>query len=304
MLNANRFIIFAVTAAMVSVLSSCDKLEGLTSKLSKKDSSPKASQKNASKKMGPMPADAVARVGDWVLTKKEYEERLEALKELVPEYDDSDEESRRLVLEELVRQELLIKDAEDSGFAQSEDIEEAVEEFRRTLIVREVVQQKTENITVTEEEAREFYKQNENVLIEPLELDVSEIVVETEDKAKQILASILQGADFSEAARANSISESASEGGSLGFITEVSFPQMGNALMTLEEGGVSNVFKGPEGFYIVKVNEKRGGELIPFEELKEQIIENQKRVKQQQAVLEYINGLRNEYKVEINEDLI
>ena len=65
-----------------------------------------------------------------------------------------------------------------------------------------------------------------------------------------------------------------------------------------------SVFKGPEGFYIVKLEEKRGGEPIPFEEIKEEIIQNQTLAKQQKAIMDHIAELEKKIEVEKNESLL
>jgi len=164
--------------------------------------------------------------------------------------------------------------------------------------------QKTQNLTVSEEEAKQIFEENKDVLIEPIQMRVSEIVVADKAKAEEILISILQGNDFAEAARMHSISDSAEKGGDLGYLEEVPFPQMGNQLVTLEEGDVSRVFSGPQGYYIIKVDEKSGGEPMKFEDVKDMIIEQQTMIKQQQVVLDYIERLRGIYDVDINESLI
>ena len=79
---------------------------------------------------------------------------------------------------------------------------------------------------------------------------------------------------------------------------------MVNELLKLKQGEVSGVFKGPEGFYIVKVEEIKGGAQIPYEEIKEDIIRNRTLIKQQQIILDYIEKLEKEIKVEINEGLL
>lgn len=280
--------------------SGCEQMEKLfPKKEEKKAVSPvvKAGPKKIS-------GDVIVRVGGWTLTRAEFTERLEALKEAVPDYDIEDKESRRLVLEELVRQQLLVEDAKKTGMSDSPEIREAVEEFRRTLIVREAARSKTENITVTDKEAQEFYEQNRNLMVDQLQLRAGEIVVAEKSRADAILIELLQGADFAKIARESSIAASAANGGDLGFITEVPFAEMGNALMALDAGEVSGVFRGPQGFYIVKVIEKSGGAPIPFAEIKDEIIQNQMMVKQQQAILEYIDQLRKTIPVEINENLL
>ena len=251
-----------------------------------------------------MAANTLARVGSWSITAEEFKERLAALKEVVPEYDISNPQAKAMVLDELINQQILVLGAEKSGLVQQKDIQAAVEEFRRTLIVREVAQQLTAGIEVSEEEARTFYDENKDALVGPPQWHVREIVFATKEEATSVLGEILSGADFAEMARQHSSGKTATEGGDLGFITQEPFPQMGSALMSLEVGGVSGVFKGPEGHYIVKLEEKKDGEQLSFEEIKEDIIQSQTLFKQQQVILDHINRLKSEITVEINEQLL
>jgi len=267
---------------------------------------PKAAvvQDQSKKDDGPMAPNVLARIGDWSITAEEFEERLAALKEVVPEYDIVDPEARRLVLDELVNQQVLVAGAEKQGLTRQKDIQAAVEEFRRTLIVREIAQQLTENIKGTEEDALAFYNENKEAMVGPTQWDVREIVVSTKEQATSILSDVLSGSDFAETAKQYSTGETAEEGGDLGFITEEPFPQMGSALLPLEEGDVSSVFKGPNGFYIVKLEEKKDGEAVSFDEIKEEIIQSQTLLMQQQAILDHLDQLKKIIKVEINESLL
>ena len=252
----------------------------------------------------PVAPNVLAKVGNWTITKEEFEDRLAALKEVVPDYDINDPQARQLVLDELINQQVLVAGAEGSGLTRQKGIQAAVEEFRRTLIVREVARQLTENITVTDEEARAFYDQNVEAKVGPAEWHVREIVVPTKEEATSILTEILTGADFAEMARQRSIGNTAAQGGDLGFITEEPFPQMGSALLPLEAGDVSSVFRGPQGYYIVKLEEKRDGTRISYEEIKEDIIESQMLFKQQQKILEHLDRLKETTPIEVNEQLL
>lgn len=253
---------------------------------------------------GTMAPDTLARVGNWSISTEEFNDRLIALKEVVPEYDLNNTEARRLVLDELINQQVLVDGATRSGLARQKDIEAAVDEFRRTLIVREVARQLTENISVSEGEARDFYETNKDAMVGPAQWRVREIVASTQAEANRLLAEILNGSDFAETARLNSIGETAADGGDLGFITQEPFPQMGSALLSLEEGGVSGVFKGPLGFYIVKLEEKKEGEAVAFEEIKDEIIQSQTLFKQQEAILEHLERIKANADIQINEQLL
>jgi len=252
----------------------------------------------------PLPANTLASVGSWSITVEEFKDRLKALKEVAPNFDVENKEGKSLVLEELVRQQLLVEEAQQTGLTNQKDIKAAVEEFRRTLIVREAAKKLTENITVTDEEAKAFYEEKKDLLVEPMQWHVREIVFDTQEKANEILIEILKGVDFTETAKQHSVGKSAVNEGDLGFINDVPFAQMANPLLALDTGDVSSVFKGPEGFYIIKLEEKKGGEALAFEDIKEEIINNQMLLKQQQAILNHLEQLKQKIKVEVNEQLL
>jgi len=208
------------------------------------------------------------------------------------------------MLEELVRQQLLVWDAERKGVAQQKDILDAIDEFRRTLLVQEVAKKIVEDLAATEEEAKEFYELNKDKIVEPPQWHLREIVVDAQLKANELSVEILKGGDFVEIAKQNSKSETAAQGGDLGTVSEAPFPEMDSILASLNTGDVSSVFKCPDGYCIIKVEEKKGGSPIPFEDIKQEIIDDRTAFKQQQAILEHINKLEKEIKVEKNESLL
>ncbi|HPB67409.1 MAG TPA: peptidyl-prolyl cis-trans isomerase [Candidatus Omnitrophota bacterium] len=248
--------------------------------------------------------NVLAKVGSWVLTIEEFKERLAALKEVVPDYDPADVEQNKMILEELIRQQLLVQDAENSGIAKDKDISEAVEEFRRTLLVREVASRLTKDIAVTEEEAQEYYDVNKEEFTEQAQWRARELVVETEEEAKQILVELYQGADFVEKVKEKSKSNSAWQKGDLGLKSEFDFPKMQKVVEALEVGDVSGVFQGPNGYYIVKLEEKQGGEPQNFEDIKEDIITGLTLLKQQQAILEHLEKIRQQTDIQVNLKLL
>lgn len=253
---------------------------------------------------GSLPPNVLARVGTWTITVDEFKERLNALKEAVPDFDAENIDAKKTVLDELVRQQLVVLDAERRGVADQKDIKAALEEFRRTILVQEVVRKLTEGISVSDEEVQKFYEEQKALLVEPEQWHVRAIVVDSQLKANELSVELVKGVDFAEMAKQHSIGPEASAGGDLGFITEAPFPEMANALMPLNVGDISGVFKGPQGYYIVKVEEKKTGEQIPFEKIKEEIKQNQMMLKQQQAVLDYVKKLEQEVKTEKKEELL
>ncbi|MDO8675296.1 MAG: peptidyl-prolyl cis-trans isomerase [Candidatus Omnitrophota bacterium] len=259
---------------------------------------------SAAETSSPIPKDVLVRVGGWTLTGSQFEERLKLLKEGLPDFDATKPGSKEALLNELIRQQLLVKDAENSGLARESDITEAVEDFRRTLLVQKLANQLTKDIVADEKEAQEYYDQNKDLFVEPVQYTVREIMVADETAAKNILVQLLQGADFAETAKAQSKAKTASGGGALPAFTKAPFEAMQSAIANLDAGGVSSVFKGPEGFYIVKVDSKKGGAMKPFAGVKQDLIAGLTLRKQQKAILDHINQLAEKTKVEINQELL
>lgn len=300
-------VIFSSTGCeKISNIAALFKKEKSISTLTKSDSSTEVRGVAAAKtsKNEPLEQDVLARVGEWTVTVDEFDDRLKALKEVVPQYDIENPESKKLVLDELVRQQLFVLEAEQSGVANQKDILAAIEEFKRTLIVREMVGTITADLEVTEEEALAFYEENKARLVEPGEWRVSEIVVKDKIAASELSTRLLKGEDFATLAKENSVGATAAQGGDLGLINDVPFAEMAPALLELKIGEVSQVFQGPEGFYIVKLVDKKEGKTIPYETIKEDIVNSQMLQKQQQLIKNYLETLEGKFTITVNEDLL
>ncbi|MBI3314600.1 MAG: peptidyl-prolyl cis-trans isomerase [Candidatus Omnitrophica bacterium] len=298
--------ISVLTAAFLftTIFTGCD-LFNPPKKTPKKDASAQAVAPGAAEApSSSMAKDVLVRVGSWTLTESQFEERLKLLKEGLPDFDAAKPGSKEALLNELIRQQLLVKDAENSGLARESDITEAVEDFRRTLLVQKLASQLTKDIVADEKEAQEYYDQNKDLFVDPVQYTVREIVVADEVTAKNILVQLLQGADFSETAKAQSKAKTASGGGALPAFAKAPFEAMQSAITNLDTGGVSAVFKGPEGFYIVKVDGKKGGAMKPFAGVKQDLISGLTLRKQQEAILDHLNQLAEKTKIEINKELL
>ncbi len=80
-------------------------------------------------------------------------------------------------------------------------------------------------------------------------------------KAQDLAARAAKGEDFGQLAIANSNSQTALDGGQLGWRKGTQLPQFILDLVTrMKPGDVSQPVRTPSGFHIVKLNERRGGE--------------------------------------------
>jgi len=183
-------------------------------------------------------------------------------------------------------------------------VKQAVEKNKRDLMVLQDIKDITKSITVTSKEIEDYYNTYKEQLKEPEERQISEIVVGSEQDARDILIQLLQGADFATLAKSNSKSSSAKDGGDLGFIKKGKKSAQFDAAAfsdSLDVGKISSVFKTPDGYSIVKLEAKRGGKQKSLSEMWEDINRGLLFLKQQQAIEELLGRLSRDAKIEVYE---
>jgi len=251
-----------------------------------------------------LPKDVLVKVGDWTLTVNEFNERVKNIKQVVTTFDEKNVEAKKMLIEELVRQQLMVYEAREKKLNETKEFHATIKDFENNVLVQELVSGLTKDIQVTEDAAREYYDKNPDVFVKPVEKKISEIVVATETEARDILVQILQGADFANIAKERSSGKTAAEGGELGFLTKGTFEKMDKAMESLNKGGVSAVLQGPDGFYVVRADDVRGGDKVSFDEVKADLIKGLTAQKQQQVVLEKMAEIARKVKVSVNAELL
>lgn len=248
-----------------------------------------------------LPKSVIAKVGDWTLTVSDFNLRIKNIKQVMPDFDDKNIEAKKMLVDELIRQQLMVMEARNQKIDKSDDVLAAVKDFENNLLVQELVVGLTKDIKVSEADAKAYFDQNPDVFIKPVEKKITEIVVPTEKEAKEILVLLLQGGDAMMIAKDRSKGSSAKSGGDLGYLEQAPFEQMQKALEGIAtKGGVSTVFQGPEGFYLVKVEDVRGGDKVTFEEVKGELIKGLSVQKQQQSVFAKLDEIAKRVKVSVN----
>ncbi|NIT36741.1 MAG: hypothetical protein GTN49_09610 [candidate division Zixibacteria bacterium] len=131
-----------------------------------------------------------------------------------------------------------------------------------------------------------------------LELRVTEADIEAaRAKAKEALAALARGELFADvAAEFSENEETAARGGLVGEVDineiEAEMPGIAGAIERLSPGEVTPVVERPEGFFIVKLEERREGREVSYEEARERIkrlLQTQKLALEQKK---YLQGLK------------
>ncbi|WP_404988372.1 peptidylprolyl isomerase [Clostridium culturomicium] len=212
------------------------------------------------------------------------------------------EQGKAQLLEQLISFELVSKYAADEKLDETEEYKEQLEILKKDLLIQAGVKKVLDAVTVTDEEVKAFYDNNPNMFKGEASVRAKHILVDSEEKAKEVKASIDGGVSFEEAAQKNSSCPSSSQGGDLGFFTRGRMvPEFEEAAFELAIGEVSEPVKTQFGYHLIKVEEKTAEVTKSFDEVKDQLKVNLLSQKQNATYLNFINKLKQEQEVKMGQ---
>ena len=143
---------------------------------------------------------------------------------------------------------------------------------RDQLTIQQLLEREINNrVNVTDNEVSHFLENPQNraemdvtynlshILIGIPESAAPEAIQAAKKRAEDILQQLKAGADFEQIAVSYSQGADALKGGSLGWKKPGELPELFlGALKNMSPGGISDVLRSPNGFHILKMNDKRG----------------------------------------------
>lgn len=250
----------------------------------------------------------VARVGDYKITLKDLDD---ILSQYPPQFRTAFTtfERKKNLVETLIDNKLFALAAEREGLDKDPDVQKQVQTARERILNFAYYKKISNGITVSDEEAKQYYDAHQKEFTTPEQIKARHILVKTEDEAKAIKADLDKGGNFEEIAKQKSTDKiTAPRGGDLGLRQKgflgVGGPDFEKAAFALEVGKISDPVKTNAGYHIIKVEEKRPPALRDFEKEKQNIIRRLKNEKERQAVDNTKKKLRQEMRASIDEELI
>lgn len=176
------------------------------------------------------------------------------------------------------------------------------DELRNQIRINKRIEEIERRAEPTEAEMRLFFELNRDQYRNEERVQARQIVLDDRASADRVFAEVsAPGADFAAIARASS-RLNAEQGGALGAqagqsepgpVTRVVFPNVvAEAVFRLRDGQISRPIEAGGRFYIVKVEKFLPAGYMEFEEVKDRVREDAKRIKGQGALEAYIRDLR------------
>lgn len=287
----------------------------------------------------------VAKVGDATILQSELANEMAYIEQLIvmqfgENYAENEDamalykQQEELMLNYLIESELVIQNAKELGVeVTDEQVDEEIkvgkeqlgseeafktflegqgmteEEFREYLreniAIGQVMETVTKDVTVTDEDVAKFYEENKAQFTTRPGAEMSHILVEKEEDAKKIKKEYDGGKAFADLAAEYGTDGTKSTGGSLGFIEYDSVQYDADFLAgakALKEGEVSEPVKTQFGYHLIKVDNIQSEEVVkPLEEVKAEIEASLLQEKQYAKFSEHIAGLKEKATIEIVE---
>jgi len=207
---------------------------------------------------------------------------------------------RRQFAEQVVNMALLAQQAEQEGLGNDPEVVAEMQNTRRLVLARAMIQKMTAPGSVPEADLKKAYEDKYgNGKGGKTELKASHILVKTEKEARDIIKQLDNGGDFAKLAKEHSIGPTGKKGGELGwFAPDQMVPVFAKAAQKLDKGSYTEEpVQTRFGWHVIKLEDTREAKAPTFDEVKDKLREQLAK----QRVQQRIKDLRDKADVSIKD---
>jgi len=251
---------------------------------------PKGNTKGGAAAAAPAaPAGAAAAPGasgKELFTKSQFDF---LLKERLAAGQPDSPELRNAIRDELNTRELLVREAKKKGLDKNPDVKTQMDLAAQTVLVRAQVSDWAKTNPISDAALRKEYDTIKSQLGDK-EYHVRHILVDKEDEAKEIIASLQKGEKFEKLAERSKDPGSKANGGDLDWNAPANFVKpFSDAMTKLEKGKfTTQPVQTQFGWHVIKLDDVRDAKIPTFDEVKPQLTQRL----QGQHLDEYFRDLR------------
>lgn len=208
-------------------------------------------------------------------------------------------QGRNQLLSEMVSFELMYNKGKELNLENSEEYKAQLKAMEKDLLTQYTINKLFEGVQISPEDVRAHYENNKEAFVEPPMVSAKHILVDSEDKAKELYNDIkAEKLSFEEAAMQYSSCPSKEQGGSLGeFSRGMMVPEFENAAFSMSVGEISEPVKSQFGYHLIKLESKKEQTEKAFEEVQGQVAQQLIQEKRTQHFSNMIEELTEKYGV-------
>jgi peptidyl-prolyl cis-trans isomerase C len=246
-------------------------------------------------------------IDDYTITTQEFNSELDKIP-VNMKMAVATQNGKKSFLDRLIVKKLLLREAAKENIEKSKEFQDRLGDIKEQLLIESLLKKKVmTDSKLTDEELNKYYESHKAEFKKPQEIDTSQIVVKTEQEAKEIKAKLAAGEDFAELAKKFSLDPTArTTGGKVGFQPKGALiPEYDAAAFKLQKPGqISPIVKTQFGYHIIRLEGVKPPQQVPFAEVKDFIKQKLAQERQQEVLEKYIDGLKKASKISINEELL
>ena len=227
-------------------------------------------------------------------------------------------EEKKILLEELIKEELMVQDAAALGLERDPKIKGELEDAHRAILMTAVSKREADKAAVDEKEIEDHYERFKEIYKEPERIRLAQIVTSTLEEAEALRTHAVQGEDFTQLAATRSKGAGKETGGDVGWylkaldhqiLTQTGqnptekllLSQFESVAFTLEQNQISQPVKGPDGYYIFKLLDRKQQKVPTLNELHDRLREGLLVQKRQKQIQDHLDKLSQKGNVQLNE---
>jgi parvulin-like peptidyl-prolyl isomerase len=211
-------------------------------------------------------------------------------------------------LDRLIVKKLLLKEAKKDNIEKEKEFQDRLSDIKEQLTIESLLKKKvTAESKFSDEDLQKYYDAHKEEFKKPREIQTRQIVVKTEQEAKEIQGYIAKGEDFAELAKKYSMEPSAkTTGGDVGYHPKGTLiPAFEEAAFKLTKvGQVTPPVKTQFGYHLIKLEGVKEEAYVPFAEVKDFVRQKLTQEKQTEVLKKYIDELKKNAKIVINDDVL
>lgn len=209
------------------------------------------------------------------------------------------------ILEEVVNEKLIRKEALARGYDKVPEVAEKVRQYQEGLMENKLYGDYIfSDIKVTEEDLKQYFEQNHDDFTFPEKRRVAHILIDSLETAKDVFKKFKEGESFEVLAKTFSKDSQTSErGGEVGWIGKGEvLPPIERVAFSLNAGEVSDPIQTDLGYHVIKLLEIQPAKRKDFSQAKKEVERKVLQKRKDDKIRFWVDRLKAVSKIEINEE--